>query len=307
LKVNSSNKEKFLKEYDSYVMEINNALDTLLMYDEEIHKTLFEAIRYSVDAGGKRIRPVLMLAVCDSIGGCREDVLPLACAIEMIHTYSLIHDDLPAMDDDVLRRGKPTSHMVFGEAVAILAGDALLNLASEVMLTHATHMERKTDNITGYIKAMSYILKASGSFGMISGQVIDLKAAGNQKNIDELKKMHRKKTGALIRASIVAPALVLSCDNLKIKYLENFADNLGLAFQIKDDILDVEGSSKKMGKLTGVDQIANKSTFVTMLGIDNSKEILCKTNENALTNLSNLHLENEFLYNFTHFLAEREN
>ncbi|MGI6083891.1 MAG: polyprenyl synthetase family protein [Acetivibrionales bacterium] len=265
-------------------------------------KKIYEAMEYSLMSGGKRIRPVLSLAVCDMLKGDKKEVIPFAGAIELIHTYSLIHDDLPCMDNDDYRRGKLTSHKVFGEAMAVLAGDGLLNLAFEIMLEETLKDDAKTFR---RLKTAYMISKASGSKGMIGGQVIDIESEKTDITYDVLCQMHKKKTGALIKASVLAPALLLETEDYILSKLEVYADNIGLAFQIKDDILDFEGEIEIVGKSTGRDAENNKSTFISKLGIEKAKELLKDSVNKAVNALDELD-NNDFLTRIAFFIAERE-
>lgn len=267
-------------------MELHNYLKNKKVLVEDYMKGLLvvyedipvinEAMTYSLMAGGKRLRPILAIMACELFGGNVEEVLPFAAAVEMIHTYSLIHDDLPAMDNDDYRRGKLTNHKVFGEGFAILAGDALLNRAYEVMLEAASSNPKENS-----IKAAAYIGKAAGVYGMIGGQCIDMYYENKKIDLSILNKMHEKKTGALIKAPLVAGALIAGASADDVKNIEEYGRLIGLAFQISDDILDVEGSSAKLGKNVGSDASNNKSTFVTCYGIDKSKELAKSTIEAA--------------------------
>ena len=265
-------------------------------------KSLFEAMRYSLMAGGKRLRPVLSLAVCDMLEGNREDVMPFACAIEMIHAYSLIHDDLPCMDNDDFRRGKPTNHKVFGEAKAILAGDALLNTACEIMLDAVLADDKDT---LGKAAAARIIMDAAGSAGMIAGQIIDLESEDAPISFEELCRMHSLKTGALIRASILSAARLCRADEKTWEALDRYGQYIGLAFQIKDDLLDCEGDAEVIGKSTGSDEKNHKSTYVTLLGIKKAKELLKETVEEAVKALKDLR-NTAFLIKTAAYIAERE-
>lgn len=232
---------------------------------DDIHKEVFEAANYSINAGGKRIRPVIALAVCEMLGGREEDVMPFACAVEYIHTYSLIHDDLPCMDNDDLRRGVPTCHVKYGEALALLAGDTLLNHAFETIANANAPGET-------IAKALKILSALSGANGMIGGQVIDIRGA---KSHEELLILHKKKTGALIVAAAKLGALASGRPNDEdFLAAEGFAKNLGLAFQIKDDILDIEGDVATLGKNINRDSETGKVTFVTLFGIDGAKAAL---------------------------------
>jgi geranylgeranyl diphosphate synthase type II len=257
-----------LHEYFSLNKSIVEAQLESYMKEEAEIPVIIEAMRYSLLAGGKRLRPILAIMACELFDGDIKEVLPFACGIEMIHTYSLIHDDLPAMDNDDYRRGKLTNHKVFGEGFAILAGDALLNKAFEVM-----HQALIKNPRLEYIKAAAYISKASGTEGMIGGQCIDLHYENKQIDLALLNAMHDKKTGAMIIAPLVAGAFIAGAKEEDVQRLEKFGQLIGLAFQVSDDILDVEGSSEKLGKKTGSDASNNKSTFVSCYGLDKSKEM----------------------------------
>lgn len=291
----------YIQDFQKYSLIAEKWIDNRVCLQELPEGALNEAMRYSLMAGGKRLRPVLALAVCDILKGSRETVLPFACAIELIHTYSLIHDDLPAMDNDDFRRGKPTNHKVFGEAMAILAGDALLNLAHEIMLEElisGTDMEAKA-------RAAALISQAAGSRGMIAGQVVDIKSEGQTIPFERLCYMHEKKTGALIKASIMASAELCGADECQSKALSLYADKIGLAFQIKDDLLDYEGNASVVGKPTGSDVRNQKSTFVTLLGPKKAKEFLKQTVEDAVKALEPLK-HADFLIKTAAYIAERE-
>jgi geranylgeranyl diphosphate synthase type II len=237
---------------------------------------LRDAMSYSLMAGGKRLRPVMCL-LSAGIFGDEVKALDIACAIEMIHTYSLIHDDLPAMDNDDLRRGKPTCHKVFGEAYAILAGDGLLNSAFEVMLGCARHNK---DAGLDYISAMDIIAKASGTRGMIAGQAADIEFEGTRQDSDVLKFIHERKTAALITASVASAAALFKASPAELAALETFGRCVGLAFQIIDDILDETGCTSSIGKTPGKDADKNKQTFVRVYGIERSKQLAeAKTHE----------------------------
>lgn len=295
----------FKTQFQDWVELVNQNLDSLIIQGQDLpEKSIYSAMKYSLAAGGKRLRPVLAIAVCDMLNGDINEVLPYACAIEMIHTYSLIHDDLPAMDNDDYRRGRLTNHKVFGEAMAILAGDALLNYAFEVMLKHtADH----SGNILEKTKAMSIIAKTSGVSGMIGGQVVDLESEGKAIPASLLEYMHRCKTGALIKAPVMASAVLCGAEPDMLKQLELFAEKLGLAFQIKDDILDIEGDSEKLGKKTGSDVSNNKSTFVSIYGLEKSKKMLEELTQEAVNSLKAFGNNSEFLVSLAKYLLQREN
>lgn len=263
-----------------------------------------KAMEYSLMAGGKRLRPVLALAVCELLDGEYNDVLPYACAIEMIHTYSLIHDDLPAMDNDDYRRGLPTSHKVFGEAIAILAGDALLNRAFEVMLESTVE---NAGNREARLKAMQLIAESAGAKGMVRGQVIDLESEGAAVGKETLECMHKCKTGALIKAPVLAAALICGASEADCGRLSRYAENIGLAFQIKDDIMDVKGSPEKMGKAVGKDAARNKTTYATLYGTDEAERLLCRAVENATDALGDFGEKADFLRKLAIFIKDRNN
>jgi len=298
------NRMNFKDQLEEYVVLVNEYLDKYVVEKDLPEKSIYSAMRYSLLAGGKRLRPVLSLAVCDMLGGRREDVLPFACAVEMIHTYSLIHDDLPAMDNDDYRRGRLTNHKVYGEALAILAGDGLLNLAFELLLESIL---KSNENRDLKIRAAAIIAKASGVEGMIAGQVIDLESENKKIPSDILDRMHRCKTGALIKAPVVSSAVLCGADEDSVKKLECFAQNLGLAFQIKDDILDVEGSLEKLGKKTGSDAQNEKSTYVSLYGLENSKNMLNEITEKAVIILKDFGEKAVFLEELAKYLVNRDN
>jgi len=281
---------------------IDKTLDNILYQADTIPSQIYEAMRYSVFAGGKRLRPILFVAACDTVGGNSEEILPIACALELIHTYSLIHDDLPAMDDDVLRRGKPTNHIVFGEARAILAGDGLLNYAFEIMFELGLKIEKKEK----LFQAGLAIARAAGAQGMIGGQVIDI-LSENQK-IDEktLLYIHNHKTGALITGSIKAGAILGEGSIKEIESLTKFGDNFGLAFQITDDLLDVLGDEEKIGKPVGSDDKNHKATFPNIYGIEASKKMAGEAIEKAEKALEIFGKEAEPLRLLARYLLIRE-
>jgi geranylgeranyl diphosphate synthase, type II len=258
---------------------------------------------YSLIGGGKRVRPVLLLAVCDLLGYPRQQGLPFACALELIHTYSLIHDDLPAMDNDDLRRGRPTCHVAFGEAMAILAGDALLNRAYEIMLDAipASGLERG-------LSAASQIAAAAGSRGMIGGQALDLAAAGHTIDASQLRLMHQMKTGALLKAPVLAAASLAGAEPDVCGLLAEYAEAIGLAFQIKDDILDETADEAALGKSAGKDRRDSKPTFVSLFGLDEAGRQLASAigqARGALARLAERGLAVDFLAGMTDYLLER--
>lgn len=291
--------KKYLVEKGTMVEE---ALDRYLPRETEMPATLHKAMRYSMMAGGKRIRPALCIASCEAAGGRVEDVMPVACALEMIHTYSLIHDDLPAMDNDDLRRGRPTNHKVFGEAVAILAGDALLTLAFRVM-TEMSHKSTVTPNIIlDVINDMSW---AAGSFGMVGGQVVDMESEGREIDLPTLEYLHTHKTGALLLASIKSGAKIGGGTVEQIEALIRYGECLGLAFQIADDILDIEGSQEEIGKDVGSDLEKKKATYPSILGMAVSKERALELMNMAIDSLKEFDEKAEPLRKIAKYVVER--
>jgi geranylgeranyl diphosphate synthase type II len=286
------------------VTRVDAALDRLLPAEERMPQRLHKAMRYSIFAGGKRIRPVLMLAACDAVGGESEMALPAACAMEMIHTYSLIHDDLPAMDDDDLRRGRPTSHKVFGEANAILAGDALLTEAFSLLSDPLTDFELAP---AVQLRVANIIAKAAGSAGMVGGQLVDMESEGADTAIDlpTLEYIHTHKTGALIKAAIEAGALIGGAGQQEFKALSRYGELAGLAFQIADDILDVIGDQTAMGKQTGSDEARGKATYVSLLGLNEAQDRAVELKDMAVTSIEDLGSNAEPLRQIVNFIVAR--
>lgn len=269
-------------------------------YPEVVHK----AMAYSLFAGGKRLRPILCLASAEALDQDSRGLLPVACALEMIHTYSLIHDDLPAMDNDDYRRGKPTSHKVYGEGIAILAGDALLTQAFEILADYGLHSP--AGKLSAVLQVIKEIAFASGTGGMIGGQVVDLLSEG--KKIDEttLQYIHTHKTGALFRASVRAGALLSDVDSEHLAALTSYAEYFGLAFQITDDLLDMTGNSEKMGKPAGSDIRNAKVTYPSLYGLEETRELARQAVANALAALENLPGYTTPLEEMVRYLLERE-
>jgi len=256
-----------LKKYIAEKAEfVNRGLEKLLSKEDEYPQTLHRAMRYSLFAGGKRLRPVLVLAAAEAVGGKVDDALNTACAFECIHTYSLIHDDLPAIDNDDLRRGRPTCHKVFGEATAILAGDALLTAAFGMI------GESRVQDKGLVLKALLEVSRAAGSTGMIGGQVIDIESEGKDIPFPVLEYIHIHKTGELILAAIRCGAILGGAGEKALKSLTRYGEAVGLAFQIADDILDVEGTAEELGKTPGVDEKKGKATYPALIGIVESKK-----------------------------------
>ena len=264
---------------------------------------LKESIRYSLLAKGKRLRPILCLASCETFNGNLSQAMPVACAIEMIHTYSLIHDDLPSMDNDSLRRGVPTNHRVFGESTAILAGDALLTDAFSVIVKEGVKKKIPADIICELVEILS---TACGSDGMVEGQVLDLETDKNKKvNIKDLKRLHLLKTGALISASTVAGAIVAGAKSDELKNLKKFSESVGLAFQIKDDLIDDTGAGKT-GKPGGSDRKNKKSTYLTVLGKDKSISLIDDLNKKANNYLNRIDRNTIILRSLADYLGKRK-
>jgi geranylgeranyl diphosphate synthase type II len=261
---------------------------------------LNEAMRYSVTAGGKRLRPVLCLLAAEACGGTMETALPAACALEMVHTYSLIHDDLPAMDDDDLRRGRPTCHVAFGEATAILAGDGLLTLAFEVLARHV----RPPDTALACVRALA---EAAGPEGMVGGQMADLEAEGRDGGtFEELESIHRRKTGALLRCALRMGGLVAGASEREQMALDAYGQSVGLAFQIVDDLLDVEGDETKLGKRIGKDSDLGKWTYPGLLGIEESRSKAKRLADEAVAALAPLGARGDRLRSLALSLLERD-
>ena len=297
----------FTTELTKKIEQCNAWLRELAPTGDGYHRVIYNAMNYSVSAGGKRIRPALALAVCEMFDGDSDELKHFACAIEFIHTYSLIHDDLPCMDDDDMRRGRPTNHKVYGDALAVLAGDALLNYAFEVALQSSSD---KT------VRLLRLIANASGTNGMIGGQVIDMKHDDPSQSAvsddaamayDELLTLHKMKTGALISLSAAVGAVIGNANDTEMSHIVQFAENLGLAFQVRDDILDVEGSTELLGKKTGSDTNREKTTFVSLLGMEESKKQLTEFTNKAKSALDMFGDKAEFLRCFADYLLEREN
>jgi len=259
--------EEYLKNRRSLV---DKALEECVPEPGGLAGEVIEAMRYSLFAGGKRIRPILCIAGAEAVGGSAHDVLGIACALELIHSYSLIHDDLPAMDDDDFRRGKPTNHKVFGEAVAILAGDGLLTLAFNLMARFGLEKPKEKDTI---LRAIDLIASAAGCKGMVGGQVVDITYEGKKPDPTVVEYIHRHKTGALIAASVTSGTILAGGSEEEIRSANRYGQEIGLAFQIADDILNVEGNEDILGKGTGGDQERGKITYPLVYGIPESKHI----------------------------------
>jgi geranylgeranyl diphosphate synthase type II len=276
----------FLKAYLQDRQKIvEEALQHYLPADD-IPAKIYEAVHYGVFNGGKRIRPILCLAAAEAVGGDLASAMPVACALELIHTYSLIHDDLPAMDNDDFRRGKPTCHKVFGEDMAILAGDALLTEAF-VLLSRAEKVRLSGFSAERRLAVIQEIAYSAGICGMVGGQALDVLSGKSESGEDTLREIHRRKTGALIVAAVKSGAIIFNAGKDKIQSLAEYGINVGLAFQIADDILNVEGDRELMGKETGSDAAHNKLTYPSLLGMELAKEKLAKYIDAAVASLSN--------------------
>jgi len=279
-------KLNFKSQFKEYAETIDQELAELI--GDDYPEVIYEAARYSLFSVGKRVRPVILLAVCDMLGGRRKDALPFACALEMIHTYSLIHDDLPALDDDDQRRGKPTNHVVFGEAMALLAGDALLNRAYEIMSNFCID-----NSSTHFLKAMAKIANYAGITGMIGGQVMDICLENQPATANDVKYIYTNKTAKLFMAAFGCGALAAGCDDNTVSTMENIGLDLGISFQLKDDLLDLEG-----------DQLVGKPTYAAVLGISTANKMhdeLSAAAINALGQLDN----SDFMIALAEYLLHR--
>jgi len=291
--------KKYLQEKGDIV---NKALDRLLPGENEFPQKLHKAMRYSVFAGGKRIRPVLVMASAETFGGLTDSIIDIACAVELIHTYSLIHDDLPAIDNDDMRRGMPTCHKVFGEAMAILAGDALLASAFDVMAnTHASTDEERLL----LLKTIQEIARAAGSTGMVGGQVVDIESEGKDVAFPVLEYIHIHKTGELILASIRAGAIMKNAGDKELEAMTRYGEAIGLAFQIADDILDVEGNKEDTGKNVGGDAKREKVTYPSILGIEESKKRARELTDIALASVEGFGKKAEPLKEIAKYIVAR--
>lgn len=292
-----------MKNYsmEEYIEIINNALKNALPVCDYNESVVCDAMKYSIENAGKRIRPALVLEFCRICGGKIEDAIPAACAIEMIHTYSLIHDDLPCMDNDDMRRGKPSCHIAFGEDMALLAGDGLLTEAFHV-ISSSDFAKKFPERAVAQLEVLS---KLSGANGMIGGQVIDLKSEGKSISIETLELMDAYKTGALIKASALMGVIAANGNSQQKQAAETFASCLGHAFQIVDDILDVTADEKVLGKPVGSDSESNKSTYVSILGLEKSKEYVESLTEKAINSLDVFAQNGEFLKNLAVALSKR--
>lgn len=299
------NKSQFMEELQQKVEHINNVLEKFLPAEEGQQRIIFEAMNYSVRAGGKRLRPILMEETYHMFGGSSAVIEPFMAAIEMIHTYSLVHDDLPAMDNDEYRRGKKTTHAVYGEAMGILAGDALLNLAYETA-AKSFGMEVADARVA---RAFAVLAKKAGVYGMVGGQVVDVESEKSDDcpiTREKLDFIYRLKTGALIESSMMIGAILAGASSDEVSRVEQIAAKLGLAFQIQDDVLDVTSTLEVLGKPVGSDEKNNKATYVTFEGLDKAVSDVERISKEAEEQLDDLGYDDVFLKELFEYLIHRE-
>ena len=282
---------------------VDAALNRLVSGGDKEPEEIFKAMRYSLFAGGKRLRPILCIAAAEAVGDSLDHIMPVACALECIHTYSLIHDDLPAMDDDDFRRGRPTNHKVFGEAMAILAGDALLTEAFSI-LAEAARMDGM--GASRLLRAIADIARAAGVWGMVGGQVMDVRSEGKTVDTDILYGIHERKTGAMIRVSVRSGALLAGGTEDQMTALSDYGRRIGLAFQIADDMLNVTGDSALMGKNAGSDASRGKVTFPALIGMEASQKKLATLVREAIANLAQFDEKAAPLRRLAEYIMERE-
>ena len=281
--------------------DVEAALDRYLPPTTARPETLHDSLRYSVLAPGKRLRPILVLASAEAVGGAAHDVMPTACALECIHAFSLIHDDLPCMDNDDYRRGRLTNHKVYGEAMALLAGDALLALAFQMIADNG-----KLVSAERIIPVLHLVAEASGTWGMVGGQVVDMQSQGQEVTPDTLRYIHAHKTGALLTASVLSGAMLAGGTPQELENLRAYGGHIGLAFQIADDILDVTGDESKIGKPVGSDQERDKATYPRLYGLDESKRRAHQEVESALTTLHGFSTDADPLRAIARYIVERD-
>lgn len=299
------NKSQFMEELQQKVEHINDVLEKFLPAEEGQQRIIFEAMNYSVRAGGKRLRPILMEETYHMFGGSSAVIEPFMAAIEMIHTYSLVHDDLPAMDNDEYRRGKKTTHAVYGEAMGILAGDALLNLAYETA-AKAFDMEVADTRVA---RAFAVLAKKAGVYGMVGGQVVDVESEKSDDcsiTREKIDFIYRLKTGALIESSMMIGAILAGASSDEVSRVEQIAAKLGLAFQIQDDVLDVTSTLEVLGKPVGSDEKNNKATYVTFEGLDKAVSDVERISKEAEEQLDDLGYDDAFLKELFEYLIHRE-
>lgn len=294
--------QRYLQEQKE---RVDSALERYLPKKEELTSNLYRAMQHSLFAGGKRIRPILSIASFEAAGGKGERILPFACALEMIHTYSLIHDDLPAIDNDDTRRGKPTCHKVFGEAVALLAGDGLLTEAFRLM-AHPPAAERPSRDDALVLDLINEVAQAAGVSGMVGGQVVDIESEGKAVDLPTVQYIHTHKTGAMILASVRVGARLGGAKETLLRALTRYGESLGLSFQIADDLLNVVGKAALMGKQTGTDLVKRKATYPSVLGVEESKTRSRELVEMAIDALRPLGPEADPLREIARFIIARE-
>ena len=292
----------FKDELKSKSEYIESLLKEYMPKEEGYQSTIFKAMNYSLSAGGKRLRPILTLESSKIVGGDQKDAIPFCVAIEMIHTYSLIHDDLPALDNDDLRRGKPTNHKIFGDAMATLAGDALLNYAFEIMLKESIDKE----NPNTRLKAIYEIARGAGIYGMIGGQVVDVESENKSIEKEKLDFIHMNKTAAMIVGCMRAGAICGGASEEDLQNITKYAKNIGLAFQIVDDILDIVGDEKILGKPIGSDLENHKSTYPALFGVDKSREVARNLIEEAKNSIRKVSGDSSFLEDLAEYIISRD-
>ncbi|MGG1228584.1 polyprenyl synthetase family protein [Bacillus halotolerans] len=289
----------------SFLAERKKAVEKqLFVYTENLNipDSLKKSMLYSLEAGGKRLRPLIVLAVLNAYGKSEKDGIPVGCAVEMIHTYSLIHDDLPCMDDDDLRRGKPTNHKVFGEATAVLAGDGLLTESFKLITSHVS------DEVSAEkrLRLVNELISAAGTEGMVGGQIADMEAENRQVTLEELESIHERKTAKLLGFGVIAGAILADAPEEEIETLRVFSSHIGIGFQIRDDILDVEGSEEKIGKRVGSDTTNDKSTYPSLLSLEGAKKKLDGHIKEAKRLIEGLSLQKDLLYELCDLIAARD-
>lgn len=293
-----------LKDYlHNCSVSVDQALDRWLPAVNHLPHSVHQAMRYSVFAGGKRLRPILMIAACEAVGGSAQQVMHAACALEMIHTYSLVHDDLPAMDDDDFRRGRPTNHKVYGEATAILAGDALLTEAFRLLANAEANQSIPPATA---LRVIEIIAQYAGSQGMVGGQIVDMESEGQEIDFPTLEYIHTHKTGGLILASVQAGALLGGSNEDQFAALTRFGGAAGLAFQIADDILDIVGDQSEIGKDVGSDQARGKATYPAMLGLAEARQRANELCDIAVESLTPLGANAETLQELARYIIDRK-
>ena len=299
--ITRASSEAFAERLDHYRRRVDSKLAEILRADHEVPDRLLDAMRYSVLGGGKRVRPLLVYASGELVGAAEDTLDPIAAAVELIHAYSLVHDDLPAMDDDDLRRGRPTTHRQFDEATAILAGDALQALAFEVLASDPKLSARPQ----AQAKMIGWLARAAGPAGMVGGQALDMEAEGRQIDERSLERIHRGKTGALIRASIMMPSELGNSSPEERANLDVFARDIGLVFQIRDDLLEVEQDTATLGKSAGSDSGNDKSTYPSTLGVEGARRRAAETQQRAVNALRTFGSRSDALLWLSEFILNR--